>query len=68
MDYVTRMAIRAIISGLRNSDRLSEQDVLAVMAALQDAARTARARGFLEDGGTLMEFSRDIGLDNRIGD
>ena len=68
MDYATRMAFRALVSGLRAGNRVGEQDVLAIVEAIQNAAGTAAERSRGQDRDLLMELASDICRDQGIGE
>ncbi len=63
MDYATKMAIRAIVSGLRYSQRINDADCEAIVQALAEAAEKARDSSRRDDGERLDDFGADIARD-----
>jgi hypothetical protein len=61
MDYATKMAFRAVISCLRKSDRIGDEEIDEIVAAIEDAAVTARAECRRAEYGMLKELASDLG-------
>jgi histidinol phosphatase-like enzyme len=63
MDYATKMAFRAVITCLRKSNRISDEEVEEIVDAIEDAARQARAECRRPEHGMLKELASDLGRD-----
>lgn len=68
MDYDTKLALRALVSGLRYSNRIDDKDVLAIVGALEEAADTAMGNERQSERSNLRSLASDLGRDNGVGE
>ena len=66
MDSATRLAIRAVVSGLHYAGTIDQRHVKAIVDALEDAASTADDRGRDDDGKQLRMLRDDIARDGQV--
>ena len=64
MDYSTRLAIRAVISGLRYSRRIDAKDCEAIVAAIDEAGTTALHKVQRNAAGELDALAAEVALDS----
>ena len=63
MDYATKMAFRAVISCLRRSERITDEEVAEIAAELENAAMQARDECRRPEHGMLTERASDVRLE-----
>ena len=63
MDTATTLALRAIISGLRYSQRIDDADCKAIVAALDEVGTLAKRRHPGPTAGQIDAFTADIARD-----
>lgn len=64
MDYATKMALRAIVSGLRYSRKIDDADCEAIITALADATGKALDDNRRTDGYRISTLAADIARDS----
>lgn len=68
MNYDTKLAFRALVSGLRYSNRIDDKDVLAIIGALEEAADTAADPERQSERSNLRRLASDLGRDNGVAE
>lgn len=66
MDYATKLAIRAVVSGLHHAGTIDQRHISAIVDALGDAVTTARERGKVNDADDLEMLRADIARDGQV--
>lgn len=66
MDYATKLAIRAVVSGLHHAGTIDQRHISAIVQALTDAAATARDRGKDVDADKIDVLRQDIARDGQV--
>lgn len=61
MDYATKMAFRAVISCLRKSDRIGDEEIDEIVAAIEQAALTARDECRKTEQAMLKDLAGELG-------
>lgn len=63
MDIATRLAIRAVISGLHYSKKIGEEDCKAIVQALDEAGTLAKAKHPGESAAQIDALAADVARD-----
>lgn len=66
MEYATRLALRAIVSGLHHAGTIDQRHISAIVAALMDAETKAKQDNRSQDRVSIRKLCIEIARDGQV--